>query len=90
MKILEGKRLNFVTAIILTILTIGVISVCFIPNKVVVISGGKTYEPIYCGNRNSNNVAIMFNVYEGREVVEGILKVLKEKNAKATFFIGGC
>lgn len=29
-------------------------------------------------------------MYEGTEIVEGILDVLDEKNAKATFFIGGC
>ncbi|MBE5742536.1 MAG: polysaccharide deacetylase [Clostridiales bacterium] len=87
---LKDKRLNVITAIILTILTVGVIGVCFIPNKVVVISGGKTYEPYYCGDRTKNNVAIMINVYEGSEIVEKMLGVLKEKGAKATFFIGGC
>ena len=32
----------------------------------------------------------MINVYEGSEVVEEMLSVLKEKGAKATFFVGGC
>ena len=77
MKILKGKGLNVITAIILTVLTAGVIGVCFIPNKVVLISGGKTYEPIYNGDRTKNNVAIMVNVYEGSEIVEEMLKIFK-------------
>ncbi len=32
----------------------------------------------------------MFNVYENTAVVEGILGVLEEYGAKATFFVGGC
>lgn len=90
MKIIEGKKLNIITAIILTVLTIGVIGVCFLPSRVVVISGGKTYEPLYCGDRTKNNVALMFNVYEGGEIIEDILDILKNYDAKATFFIGGC
>ena len=90
MKILSPKGLNVITAIILTILTAGVICVCFIPSKVVLISGGKTYAPIYGGDRTKNNVAIMINVYENSEIVEKMLDVFQEKGAKATFFIGGC
>ena len=63
---------------------------CFIPSKVVLISGGKTYAPIYGGDRTKNNVAIMINVYENSEIVEKMLDVFQEKGAKATFFIGGC
>lgn len=90
MKIIKEKRLNLVTAIILSVLIIGIISVCFIPSKVVYISGGKTYEPIYHGDRNSRFVALTFNVYEGSQTVEGILQVLEDYGARATFFLGGC
>ena len=90
MKILDKKGLNVITAIILCVLAIGVAIVCFIPSKVVYISGGKTYEPIYYGNRNKNNVALTFNVYEGSDIVEGILNELNKRGTKATFFVGGC
>ena len=33
---------------------------------------------------------LMFNVYENTGVVNGILDVLKDHGAKATFFVGGC
>ncbi len=89
MKNLTEKKLNVITAIILTVIISGVIALCFIPGEVVVISGKESYSAIYNGDRSGNVVALMFNVYEGRETVEGILDVLDEKNAKATFFVGG-
>lgn len=90
MNTLNDKKLNIITAVIIFILAVGVTCVCFLPNKVVLISGGKPYEPIYNGNRSQNNVAIMINVYENAEIVEGMLAVLKQKGGKATFFLGGC
>lgn len=89
MENLTEKKLNVITAIILTVIISGVIALCFIPGEVVVISGGESYSAIYNGDRSGNVVALTFNVYEGRETVEGILDVLDEKNAKATFFVGG-
>ena len=43
----------------------------------------------YNGDKNSNNVSLMINVYWGSEYLDDILSVLKEKNVKTTFFIGG-
>lgn len=45
--------------------------------------------PIYNGSQNSGAVALMFNCYEGAEEIDKILTILKENDAKATFFIGG-
>ena len=44
---------------------------------------------IYEGNRNSNNVSLMFNVYSGTEYLINIVKILDSYGLKATFFIGG-
>ena len=46
-------------------------------------------EAIYYGNRSSNNISLMFNVYWGDEYLDGILKTLDEHDAKVTFFVGG-
>ena len=46
-------------------------------------------EVIYNGNRDSNKVSIMFNVYWGTEYIEGILDTLNRYNVKTTFFVGG-
>lgn len=51
---------------------------------------GGDYAPYYNGNRANKNVSLMFNVYQNTDVVEGILSVLEEHGAKATFFVGGC
>jgi probable sporulation protein (polysaccharide deacetylase family) len=44
---------------------------------------------IYRGNTEKNNVSVMINVYWGTEYLDGMLTVLKNKDVKATFFIGG-
>ena len=43
----------------------------------------------YSGLRASNNVSLMINVYWGEEYIDDMLEVLDQKNAKATFFLGG-
>lgn len=73
------------------VLAVGITAVCFSDRgDVAVISSGETYSPVYSGNRAGKNVALMFNVYEGAETVEGIIETLKKHSMKATFFIGGC
>ena len=44
---------------------------------------------IYAGDKNSNNVSLMINVYWGTEYVEMMLEILQKYNIKTTFFIGG-
>lgn len=46
-------------------------------------------DVIYNGNRDSNNIALMFNVYWGTEYLNDILDVLDKYNVKCTFFVGG-
>ena len=43
----------------------------------------------FCGNTKKNNISLMFNVYGGNEYVEKVLDILKDKNVKSTFFVGG-
>ena len=44
---------------------------------------------IYNGNKESNKVSLMFNVYWGSEYIEDILNILNNYNVKTTFFVGG-
>ncbi len=44
---------------------------------------------IYAGNLESNCVSLMINVYWGTEYIEPILEILKDKDVKCTFFVGG-
>lgn len=77
---------NFVLVIIFTL----VFAVSFFPEQIVPIYGGSNVSAIYHGNRENANVSLMFNVYEGTDVVNGIIDTLDEYGAKATFFVGGC
>ena len=45
--------------------------------------------PIYCGDKNSNNVTLMINVYWGTEYLDKMLTTLKKLDIKTTFFVGG-
>lgn len=44
---------------------------------------------IYQGDTNSKKISLMINVYWGTEYIGDMLDTLAEKNAKATFFVGG-
>lgn len=55
----------------------------------ITVFGNNSYSPIYNGNRDSNKVSLMINVYWGTEYIEDILKILKDKNITTTFFVGG-
>ncbi len=91
MKRISNKALTFVTSLIMLVLAVGITAVCFSDRgDVAVISSGETYSPVYSGNRAGKNVALMFNVYEGAETIDGIIETLKKHSMKATFFIGGC
>lgn len=46
-------------------------------------------DVIYNGNRENNNVSLMFNVYWGTEYIDDILLTLDRYDVKCTFFIGG-
>ena len=46
-------------------------------------------EVIYNGNRDSNKISIMINVYWGTEYIDDILDILDAYEAKCTFFVGG-
>lgn len=85
-----NKRVTLITNLILLVVITGVFAVSFLPEKIVPIYGGNQVSAIYNGNREKENVSLMFNVYENSKVVQGIVDVLNEHGAKATFFVGGC
>jgi len=44
---------------------------------------------IYNGNRDSNKVSLMVNVYWGTEYIPKMLEIFKKYDVKTTFFVGG-
>ena len=44
---------------------------------------------IYNGNRDSNKISLMINVYWGTEYILDMLDILDKYDVKCTFFVGG-
>lgn len=90
MKALKRSYLRIISGVVLSvlILMVGYSYYLIQPNGVAVSISNE--QPIYNGNRRSNKIALMFNCYEGREIILKIANLLEEFNFKATFFFGGC
>lgn len=86
-KLSKKTIVSIVSNTIIAICVFSVFNMCFNVDAKVVSSSG--YSAIYRGNTNNNNVSLMINVYWGTEYVEPMLEVLKEKDVKVTFFVGG-
>ena len=88
------KKKRFLLAVISNILLATIIIVtgvfALFPTENYIVVNGKVFEPIYHGSRERAEISLSINVYENTKIVNKILDVLKEKNAAATFFIGGC
>lgn len=83
-------KLTLMTDIALIFIITAVFTVSFLPERIIPIYGGEKNYAIYNGSRERPNVSLMFNVYEGTEIVKGIVDLLDQSEAKATFFVGGC
>lgn len=87
-KVIKFNRLasNLIIALILVVV-----------GSFAVIAGVRNVAPTssvingayYSGDKSGKNASLMINVYWGTEFIDGILKVLEEKEVKTTFFIGG-
>ena len=84
------KTLRRVSTMIICVIITLIACLCFSTDNVSVTVSSKSGEPIYFGNRNSNKIALMFNCYEGADVIYEIAETLEERNFRATFFFGGC
>ncbi|MDE5896821.1 MAG: polysaccharide deacetylase family protein [Clostridia bacterium] len=86
MKKLSSRAIAAITNAILAVILVVVGTVCFFPSVAGV--SGVEGQAIYKGN-SADGVSLMINVYWGAEEVYGMLGVLDEYEAKATFFVGG-
>ncbi|MBQ9709512.1 MAG: polysaccharide deacetylase family protein [Clostridia bacterium] len=86
-KLLKRRNVSFITNAILTLVVAVVAAICFAPPFAVPASSP---APYYSGSREGQAVSLMFNVYEGEDIVCGILDELDSRGLKATFFMGGC
>ena len=82
--VIKGRFLIFI-CIIAIIFGVGVGA----GTAVGVFNTGKRDLPLYSVERNDSKVSITFNCAWGNEDIDDILKALKDKGCKATFFIVG-
>lgn len=81
-------KIALFTNIFLAVVLVAVGTVCFFPFGA--MTAGKLSDRVYYnGNKDSNYISIMFNVYGGTEYISEILDTLDEYNVHATFFVGG-
>ena len=83
----EGLKNGLLNGV-LGVLIVAVGAVCLYPPQSESV-GSESAQPYRTGN-SPDGVSLTFNVYEGRDVVYGILDVLEKHGAKCTFYIGGC
>lgn len=84
----EKKFINITCNIILAIMVIIVFGLSiFSPLTIQTANVGN--NAIYYGNKKSNKVCLMVNVYWGTEYLEEMLEIFKQNNVATTFFVGG-
>ena len=85
----EKKFVNITCNLILSVMVIVVFGLSiFSPLTVETVS--LDTNAIYYGNKNSNKVCLMVNVYWGTEYLNEMLDIFESENVKTTFFVGGC
>ena len=89
LKRLPRKALDALSALVILVIVLSL----FFVTKLTYPQDNKSVNAgsfaIYKGSEKREAAALMFNVYEGADVVIEILSILRNYTAKATFFIGG-
>ena len=87
---MKKSTLKLVSDLIMVLVVAIVFVVGLFPQNYVTIFASQQSLVYYKGSPEVGGVALTFNVYENAQTVNEIIKVLKEKGAKATFYVGGC
>lgn len=86
-KIFVGVICNVLLVVALLVV---VLSCYFVPSNVSSVSSNSEYNgTIYAGDRSSNNVSLMVNVYWGTDELKQMLEIFEKHQIKTTFFVGG-
>ena len=80
----------FLNCLLGVIVTVVAVSIAITPVSLLISVNKISDGVVYRGREDCQTVALTFNVYQGTSQVEEILRILDEKQASATFYIGGC
>ena len=87
-KLLISVVSNLVLSCLITLIFVS----CFFvkkPSEVSQTANSEYNGTIYAGDKNSNKVSLMINVYWGNDSLLKMLDILDKHEVKATFFVGG-
>lgn len=87
----EKIFVNVISNIVLSLMLVIIFATCFLSTKITKLaSSNSEYNgTIYAGDKSSNKVSLMINVYWGTEYLEKMLETLEKNDIKTTFFVGG-
>ena len=86
----DSLKINITTNLVLGALVLSIGALCLSPIEASITTDGEEPKIYRNAGEEAKGVSLMFNVYWGTQEVYKILDILKNYNAKATFFIGGC
>lgn len=86
----RSVKLKVATNLVLGVLVLSIGALCLAPMENEVAAEVESSEIYRSAGESAEGVSLMFNVYWGTEEVYRILDTLSAREAKATFFIGGC
>ncbi len=86
MKKLSSRAVTALSNLALVFIVVCVGIACLFPTAK---QAAATPENVYYKGYSERGVSLMFNVYWGTDEVKEILNILEERNATATFFLGG-
>ncbi len=85
---MKHKKTTTISNILITIMLVFLFA-CTTTYSVNMVANYNNSDVIYNGNKQSNYVTLMFNVYWGNEYIDGILDCLNKYDIRTTFFVGG-
>lgn len=83
----KKQILRIVTIVLLSITVLAIIIFAVLSS--VTVSAEEKKLPIYCVDRGDNKIALTFDCAWGNSNTEELIEILKNANAKATFFVTG-
>ena len=89
LKRISRKAIDILSALAVTVTVISLFAVTYLTNTQDEQTVDVSSYAIYKGNAENGAAGMMFNVYEGSDIIMEILSILQSYSVKSTFFIGG-
>ena len=87
----ENFYIHILSNLVICVLLSVMLTFCITAGKssTLAVSNSEYNGTIYAGDKSSNKVSLMINVYWGTEHLEKMIDVIEKHKIKVTFFVGG-